>query len=173
LTQPKESVRRAGVCGSSLKLSPVTATGSRRICTGFPIFPAPRMKEFWPNAILLQRRSVRDPFQYFRIAEPNGASVALSIEWEWDSCESCEEQSTSRGIETKVQKGCLTQERSLGSKTMTQSRPESFARLKVAGTSWSRMLWDSSSSSPRQSRSSPWPSRTNAVEKVGTSRSIE
>ncbi|MGK0486369.1 MAG: hypothetical protein ACJAYI_001880 [Myxococcota bacterium] len=71
---------------------------------------------------------MRDPFQYFRIAKPNGASVAMSIEWEWDSCESCEEQSDWGGIETKVQEGCLNQEPSLGSKTMTQSRPESLAR---------------------------------------------
>jgi hypothetical protein len=39
-----------------------------------------------------------------------------------------QEQSDSRGIETKVQEGCLTQEPSLGSKTMTQSRPESLAQ---------------------------------------------
>ena len=36
LNQPNELIRRTAVSGISLKLSPVTATGSRRNCTGFP-----------------------------------------------------------------------------------------------------------------------------------------
>ena len=92
------AAEHGSISGNLLRSSPVTATGSRRILTGFPVFPD-RCRESTPSSTFWSRHT-------------NGRSVVVSIQ---------------HSIHWIVQQVAGTGA-SGSSAAITQSRPEAFAR---------------------------------------------